>query len=188
MSPTSLSALAITGLLRPMTEHSGSKDRPCWPKTVSFWMDRPLSPLWTVIFGPDSLRGRRSPFCWKNLQWWLWKTFSYWLLKLNVEYFVILLNVCSFSLFDPPEVSKSENFEVSHRQLVSDRVHSWDGFPGNLNISVVMTFNVSLLRRSELELISWTLIGKFWKTHPENFPKFQFSGSWARPYHWKTHP
>ena len=66
---------------------------------------------------------------------------------------MILLSVCSFFLFDTPEVLKSENFEVSRRQLVSDRVHSWDGFPGNLNISVVMTFNVSLLRRSELVLI-----------------------------------
>ena len=27
---------------------------------------------------------------------------------------------------------------------------SWVGFPGNLNISVVMTFNVSFLRRNEL--------------------------------------
>ena len=27
----------------------------------------------------------------------------------------------------------------------------------------------------------WTLIGKSWKTHPECFPKFQFSGVWARP-------
>ena len=27
--------------------------------------------------------------------------------------------------------------------------------------------------------ISLTLIGKFWKTHPEIFPNFQFSGAWA---------
>ena len=27
-----------------------------------------------------------------------------------------------------------------------------------------------------------------WKTHPENCSNFQFSGSWARPYYWKTHP
>ena len=32
------------------------------------------------------------------------------------------------------------------------------------------------------------LIGKSWKTHPEFFPQFQFSGSGARPYYWKTHP
>ena len=32
---------------------------------------------------------------------------------------------------------------------------SWVGFPGNLNISVVMTFNVSLLRLYELVLISF---------------------------------
>ena len=52
-------------------------------------------------------------------------------------------------------------------------------------------------------------IGKSWKTHPENFPKFQFFlviiqtillenssnffkiailGSWARPFYWKTNP
>jgi len=55
-------------------------------------------------------------------------------------------------------------------------------------------------------MASVTLIGKSWKTHPEKFPKFQFSGSWARPgfeivhdfcrdfepwawsYCWKTHP
>ena len=33
-----------------------------------------------------------------------------------------------------------------------------------------------------------TLIGKSWKTHPEIFPKLQFSGLWARPFYWKTHP
>ena len=33
-----------------------------------------------------------------------------------------------------------------------------------------------------------TLIGKSWKTHPGIIPKFQFSGSWARPFNWKTHP
>ena len=33
-----------------------------------------------------------------------------------------------------------------------------------------------------------TLLGKSWKTHPENFPKFEFSWLLARPYYWKTHP
>ena len=30
-----------------------------------------------------------------------------------------------------------------------------------------------------------TFIGKYWKNKPEFFPKFQLSGSWARPYHLK---
>ena len=30
------------------------KDRPVWLKTVHFWLDRPVSPYWTVHFGPDS--------------------------------------------------------------------------------------------------------------------------------------
>ena len=48
--------------LRPVTVHSVSKDRPVWLKTVYFWMDRPgsrdrpLPPLWTVHFEPDSLK------------------------------------------------------------------------------------------------------------------------------------
>ena len=33
-----------------------------------------------------------------------------------------------------------------------------------------------------------TLIGKSWKTHPEIFLKFSFSGSSHRPFYWKTHP
>ena len=33
-----------------------------------------------------------------------------------------------------------------------------------------------------------TLIRKSWKTYPEIFPKFQFSGLWARPFYWETHP
>ena len=43
-----------------MTVHFGSNDRPVWLKTVHFWTDRPLSrdrplsPFWTVHFGPDS--------------------------------------------------------------------------------------------------------------------------------------
>ena len=32
-----------------------------------------------------------------------------------------------------------------------------------------------------------TLIGKSWKTHPEIFLKFSFSGSSYRPFYWKTH-
>ena len=36
--------------------------------------------------------------------------------------------------------------------------------------------------------ISSTLIGKLWKTHPEIFLKFSFSGSSHRPFYWKTHP
>ena len=35
---------------------------------------------------------------------------------------------------------------------------------------------------------SLTLIGKSWKTHPEIFLKFSFSGSSHRPFYWKTHP
>ena len=35
---------------------------------------------------------------------------------------------------------------------------------------------------------SLTLIGKSWKTHPDIFPKFSFSGSSHRPFYWKTHP
>ena len=42
-------------------------------------------------------------------------------------------------------------------------MHSWEGFPGNLNISVVMTFNVSLLRRSELVLIPFRNEQTFFK-------------------------
>ena len=33
-----------------------------------------------------------------------------------------------------------------------------------------------------------TPIGKSWKTHPEIFLKFSFSGSSHRPFYWKTHP
>ena len=36
-----------------------------------------------------------------------------------------------------------------------------------------------------------TFFNPYWQileNHPENFSKFQFSGWWARPYHWKTHP
>ena len=33
-----------------------------------------------------------------------------------------------------------------------------------------------------------TLICKSWKTHPEIFLKFSFSGSSHRPFYWKTHP
>ena len=33
-----------------------------------------------------------------------------------------------------------------------------------------------------------TLIGKSWKTHPEIFLKFSFSGSSHKPFDWKTHP
>ena len=33
-----------------------------------------------------------------------------------------------------------------------------------------------------------TLIGKSWKTHPEIFLKFSFSGSSHRLFYWKTHP
>ena len=33
-----------------------------------------------------------------------------------------------------------------------------------------------------------TLIGKSWKTHPEFFLKFLFSGSSHRPFYWKTDP
>ena len=40
--------------LRPLAAHYGSKDRPVWLKTVHFWLDRPVSPYWTVNFGPDS--------------------------------------------------------------------------------------------------------------------------------------
>ena len=35
-------------------------------------------------------------------------------------------------------------------------------------------------------MMQLTLIGKSWKINPENFPKFQFSGSWARRFYWKT--
>ena len=33
-----------------------------------------------------------------------------------------------------------------------------------------------------------TLSGKSWKTRPENFLEFPFSGSSYRPFYWKTHP
>ena len=33
-----------------------------------------------------------------------------------------------------------------------------------------------------------TLTGKSWKTHPEFFLKFSFSGSSHRLFYWKTHP
>ena len=42
------------------TIHFGANDRPVWIKAVQFWTDRPLSrdrplsPFWTVHFGPDS--------------------------------------------------------------------------------------------------------------------------------------
>ena len=36
--------------------------------------------------------------------------------------------------------------------------------------------------------INLTLIGKSWKTRPECFRKFSFSGSSHRPSYWKTHP
>ena len=39
-----------------------------------------------------------------------------------------------------------------------------------------------------LKIILLTLIGKSWKTHPEIFLKFSFSGSSHRPFYWKTHP
>ena len=107
---------------------------------------------------------------------------------------MILLSVCSFFLFDTPEVLKSENFEVSRRQLVSDRVHSWDGFPGNLNISVVMTFNVSLLRRSELVLIPFRnakpIFAKSGK--PIQSSNLEFKGTTQAVFlefpFWKTYP
>ena len=35
--------------------------------------------------------------------------------------------------------------------------------------------------------LSSTLIGEYWKTHPDFFPKFQFSES-ERILYWKTHP
>ena len=38
------------------------------------------------------------------------------------------------------------------------------------------------------ELVKLTLIGKSWKTHPEIFLKFSFSGSSHRPFYWKIHP
>ena len=41
-------------LLLSSTVHFGSNDRPVWLKTVHFCLDRPLSPFWTVYFGPDS--------------------------------------------------------------------------------------------------------------------------------------
>ena len=40
---------------------------------------------------------------------------------------------------------------------------------------------------SEKSLICLTFIVESWKTHPENFSKFQFSGTWARRFYWKTH-
>ena len=36
--------------------------------------------------------------------------------------------------------------------------------------------------------VGLTLIGKSWKTHPEIFLKFSFSGPSHRPFYWKTHP
>ena len=39
------------------TVHFGSNDRPVWLKTVHFWLNRPLSPFWTVYFGPESKLG-----------------------------------------------------------------------------------------------------------------------------------
>ena len=41
---------------------------------------------------------------------------------------------------------------------------------------------------SESEIKPLTLIGKSWKTHPETFLKFSFSGSSHRPFYWKTYP
>ena len=37
-------------------------------------------------------------------------------------------------------------------------------------------------------VLGLTLIGKSWKTHPENFLKYSFSGSSHRTFYWKTHP
>ena len=54
--------------------------------------------------------------------------------------------------------------------------------------------------RSKIQKIIWYLFGtaetlnvkfifgKSWKTHPEIFLKFSFSGSSHRPFYWKTHP
>ena len=43
-------------------------------------------------------------------------------------------------------------------------------------------------RSTNDEYVYLTPIGKSWKTHPENFLKFPFSGSSHRPLYWKTHP
>ena len=40
----------------------------------------------------------------------------------------------------------------------------------------------------DLDFGPLTLIVKSWKTHPENYQKFSISGSWPRPFAWKTYP
>ena len=63
------------------------------------------------------------------------------------------------------------------------------------NISFHMLSLNSITTRLSICSVQWkhidahlTRITKIWKTHPENFPKFLFSGSWASPYYWTTHP
>ena len=46
----------------------------------------------------------------------------------------------------------------------------------------------TILKKAKKVQVHLTPIVKSWKTHPEFFLKFSFSGSWARPYYWKTHP
>ena len=47
---------------------------------------------------------------------------------------------------------------------------------------------LSLYKLLMFRYVMLTLIGKSWKTHPEIFLKFSFSGSSHRPFYWKTHP
>ena len=51
--------------------------------------------------------------------------------------------------------------------------------------NIVYSFRLASVNQTEFNCL--TLIVKSWKTHPEIFLKFSISGSWPRPFTWKTH-
>ena len=58
-----------------------------------------------------------------------------------------------------------------------------------MSLLAIMVHGKHVIRtRFQFVEVSLTLICKSWKTHPEIFLKFSFSGSSHRPFYWKTHP
>jgi len=118
-----------------------------------------------------------------------------------------------FMIFHNREI-KSLNFPISLFQLQCfiHRVNIWEKnsfipkiwitfkkmqfwFQVCFNISFHMLSLNSITTRLSICSVQWkqidahlTRITKIWKTRPENFPKFLFSGSWAISYYRKTHP
>ena len=98
-----------------------------------------------------------------------------------------------------PKFLENSSKNVSEISVFRVMTHEADGFLENSsrhgNTICVMprnSFNIifrlnALFWMSFPEIGKLTLIGKSWKTHPQFYPKFQFSGAGQTDF-WKTHP